>query len=210
MLYRSFNLEKTIQAIAYLTQNRQENYMKLIKLLYFGERYHLRNYGDLIIYDNYTALKFGPIQTKTKDVITQNEFYYNNVLEEDTKTQLLNVIEKNNYEVAIKDNNTDLLSESEKESLDFSLERFGGFDQFVLADISHDYPEWKKFEDIFANNPTTSEQMSIIDFFDNPGQDNCKYILEHLKNDPFGNIEQEQLDYFKNNFANHKNYILPV
>lgn len=210
MLYRSFNLDKTLQALAFLIKNEQENYMKLIKLLYFAERYHLRHYGDLIIYDNYTALKFGPVQSKTKDIITLNEFYCNNVLEEEPRKRLYSLIEKNSYDVCINDKNSDLLSESEIESLEFSQELFGKFDQFALANISHDYPEWKKFEDIFLKNSATSEQMSVLDFFDNPEQAKSPYISQYLKHDPFGDVDSEQLHYFKNNFRLHNHYIVPI
>ncbi|GAI80273.1 unnamed protein product, partial [marine sediment metagenome] len=51
----------------------------------------------------------------------------------------------------------DELSKSDKDALDFAVEHFGSFDQFQLAEITHDYPEWKKFEKV-SSNPSLSSR----------------------------------------------------
>jgi hypothetical protein len=62
---------------------------------------------------------------------------------------------------------------------------YGKYDQFDLSEISHDYPEWKKYEnDIKESSGKKPHEMSFIDFFDNP-ETLTKSNEFGIKDDPF-------------------------
>jgi hypothetical protein len=85
------------------------------------------------------------------------------------------------------------LSLSEREALDFAIDSFGGFDQFQLADITHDYPEWKRFKSLFDGKQVKVVDMKNIDFLKNPVLAESPFIGRLLQGrDPFP-IDQEVL-----------------
>ncbi len=45
---------------------------------------------------------------------------------------------------------------------------FGSFDQFKLAELSHEYPEWKKHEAALSSESSSRVKMSFSDFLEDP------------------------------------------
>ena len=188
MELKTLNLHKIIQTLYYLSLGKKINYMKLIKLMFFVDRYSLRSYGNPISYDKYFAIYYGPTQTTIKNIVTLEEFFLTQQLEnnKDSINFIRQHIKKNEYDVEIINPELQkILPESDMESIEFSLEHFNKFDRFALADITHDYPEWKKFESYFSNDRSGRKDMDYIDFFGNPNIENSRYIKKYLKTDPF-------------------------
>lgn len=193
-MIQDFNFRKTIQAIHYIVSRLGEsNFMKIIKLIYMSDRYHLRNYGNTITADDYKALKLGPVGSATKNLLKRDDFFFQNLENEDVMyfDKLLTV---NNMDIAVHDPcDYAELSLSEREALDFAIDSFGGFDQFQLADITHDYPEWKRFKSLFDGKQVKVVDMKNIDFLKNPVLAESPFIGRLLQGrDPFP-IDQEVL-----------------
>lgn len=162
------SVRKILQALYYIQENAhkdnssRQNIMYLIKLFYFADRYHIRHFGFLASNDIYYAMKKGPVASHALDILKSNTMRINSA-EVGLLSDIINISE---YEVEISKQADDELSESFKEALDFSIKTFGEFSHWILSDISHDYPEWKKLEeDLKASN---SLQINIEDFFENP------------------------------------------
>lgn len=164
-----FEYKKATQAINYIAEkagkNNVVNKMKAIKLIWLADRYHIRKYGRPIVGDEYMALWYGPVGSLVKDVSEENEFwspvyltYSRNYL------QRVNIYENK----SIKKTDQDVFSDTDLEALDFAIKNFGGMTQFQLAELSHKYPEWKKFESLLAKKISKSEKMSYLDFFEDP------------------------------------------
>ena len=66
----------------------------------------------------------------------------------------------------------DMLSESDKEALDFIVEKFGKMGPWKLKDYTHQYPEWYQYEDLFTNKLTKRERIET------------KELLSTIKDDP--------------------------
>ncbi|MEE6207251.1 MAG: Panacea domain-containing protein [Alphaproteobacteria bacterium] len=180
------SVRKILQALYYIQSNApadneaKNNIMYLLKILFFADRYHLRNYGCLATDDIYYAMKNGPVASATFDILRnnlpKNANIYEHMLLEDVE-----VIDE--YSVHINLQGDDELSDSFKEALDFALENYGNYDHFNLSDISHDYPEWKKYENRLKNGEKRCE-IKRDDFFDNPKQlDKSKKL--GIKKDPY-------------------------
>lgn len=136
--------------------------MKAIKLIFFADRYHIRKYGRPITRDEYFAMFYGPVNSGVKDVAEMSQF-----LGPEESSYAEKFLEASRYEVAsIEPLDDAVFSESDLEALSFAWEKFGPYDQFELADISHRYPEWKKHEETLKENSRV--RMSYEDFLDDP------------------------------------------
>jgi uncharacterized phage-associated protein len=167
-LLTEFDYKKATQAINFLAKKEggKIDKLKLMKLIYFAERYHLRKYGRPITNDTYWAMPYGPVASSAKDIAACTEFLAEE--ERDYAKQYL-VCDPALYAVeSVADVDQDIFSDSEIESLNFAYENFGKYGKGTLVDITHRYPEWKKHENLLGSKEITRVQMSYSDFFNNP------------------------------------------
>lgn len=190
MNLNGFSIKKIFEAGAYLQSNISNSdkysYLRFIKLIFFADRYHIRKYGTLVTFDNYVALKLGPVASTTLNIIKQ-EFGHLGLEKKDQNYILSNsTLDETKFEVKFATPANSSLSTSEVEALDFSIENFASFNKYELTDISHDYPEWKRYKELFDHRLTLQENVVWQDFFTNPEIAKSKYIKKHLKGiDPF-------------------------
>lgn len=163
-----FDYKKATQAINYLTEKEggQIDKLKLIKLIYLADRYHLRRYGRPMVNDAYFAMPLGPVGSSVKDIAEFSNFLDKSEL--DYATTYLERGVQPNVIVSIADVDTGVFSKSEKEALDFAYTEFGGHTASSLVNVTHLYPEWLRFKSAFESKETTREPMSYTDFFGNP------------------------------------------
>jgi len=166
-----FDHKKATQAINYLTKKEggQIDKLKLIKLVYFADRFHLRRYGRLIANDAYLAMPLGPVGSSVKDIAEFSDFL--DTTEREYAATYLGQGGIENTIVSIADVDTEVFSKSELEALDFAYNEFGDKSAPALVDIAHRYPEWNKFKRALESKETTRESMSYPDFFKNPSND---------------------------------------
>ena len=143
------------QSLFYILKKTGEcDKLKLIKLLYLSDKYHLIRYGRTILNDDYYAMDYGPVGTTVKDIlsfdcptnISENEYKY--------LTELIEKTGSFNYKAKNKEIIFDMLSETDIEVLDFIINNFGQKDSFWLSEYTHKYPEWAQYEDYFKNKIT--------------------------------------------------------
>lgn len=163
-----FDYKKATQAINYLTKREggKIDKLKLIKLIYLAERYHLRRYGRPVVNDAYFAMRLGPVASSVKD-ITDFSSYLDTEEKEYASKYLTRGVQDDTI-VSIADTDNDIFSKSELEALDFAYGEFGDCAASVLVNITHRYPEWDKFRRALESKETTREPMSYSDFFKNP------------------------------------------
>ncbi len=125
-----FNYEKANEVILYLS-NRDEGMskMRLLKFVFFADLYHINNYGRPILGDKYVAMDNGPVLSKLYDMLKQSTDDYKII---DNK-----LIEPN------RDANTDYLSKSDIEALDYTINQYSQYETFKLSALSHEYQAWK-------------------------------------------------------------------
>jgi uncharacterized phage-associated protein len=160
-----FEYKKSVQVANYFAKHEGNviNKMKILKLLWLADRLHLRIYGRPIVHDQYFALKNGPVATETRDILEATDYARDEHLEYSNK--FLKSVSA--FDIAsIADVDTQVFSKTDLKVLDIIYNEFGGLNQFELVDLSHKYPEWKKFEDYVKNGGR--KKMHYIDFFSNP------------------------------------------
>ncbi|OGY56473.1 MAG: hypothetical protein A2119_00040 [Candidatus Colwellbacteria bacterium GWA2_46_10] len=163
-----FDHKKATQVANYLTKKEgdQIDKLKLIKLIYLADRFHLRRYGRPITNDTYLAMPLGPVGSSVKDIIEFSDFL--DEAERKYAATYLGLGGIENTIVSRADVDADVFSKSELEALDFAYNKFGDNSASNLVDVTHRYPEWNKFKLALESKGTTRESMSYSDFFKNP------------------------------------------
>ena len=181
----NYSEEKALQALYYLqSKTHITDKMSLIKLLFFADRFHLRTFCVPMLCDSYTAMRQGPVCSKTYDLIKKGQ-YFDYLPASKKKFVEKNLSCKKETIVSVCDTGDDYLSQSDRMALDFSIEHFSSFGRKDLSKISHAYPEWNRFKTILETEFSNAEDMSYADFFDNP-LPNDRYIKKYFNGvDPF-------------------------
>ena len=189
-MIKRFNIQKIVQSFSVLQEEvKTTNYTKLLKLLFFADRYHIRHYGYLYTCDDYYALQRGPIGTQSKDILVKDSFYYDNIPNEsksylDNSIEILDICNRQIHE------SKRVFSKSEEKALEFSISIFGKFDYKNLINLTHDYPEWKRYKKLFDNKLTTQENVVPEDYFKNIDIEDSPMVKLYLENDPYKEDEE--------------------
>jgi hypothetical protein len=180
--YSHFNIEKIIQVLAYIQRRTgTQSKLELIKYLFFADRVNIRRHFSFISRDYYYALKLGPVASETLDVLDKHDEYLNYP---DNELQLLEKIEiKDNRTRIINETNTDLLSKNEMRSIDFVADTFNAA-SMPLVELTHEYPEWKRYKELFDTRQASKLDIKIEDFFTNPDMNNSPYLMKYFGRDP--------------------------
>lgn len=170
-----FNHKKAVYTLAYFAQKEGGtiNKMKAFKLIWLSDRLHLRKYGRPILNDVYYALPKGPIPSSTKD-LADNSGYLTDT-EKELREKVLETIDAYTIKVKVevKEN---VFSESDLETMGCIYKNFGNLDEFALSELSHEYPEWKKFEKSLQIGHSSRFEMNYEDFFES--NKNAHYLFE--------------------------------
>ena len=176
----SFSHRKATQALNWLARQAggRLNKMAALKLVFFADRYHLRKYGRPLTGDSYLAMNFGPVPSGTKDIAYLSDFLSNSERSY-AEAFLQRSADPHSFESRAEED-LRVFSQTDVEALDFSWSQFGRHDAFMLADITHSYPEWKRHEAALKSNETTRVPMNYTDFLDDaPAEVNpCHPLIE--------------------------------
>ena len=171
----SFSHRKATQALNFFAHRAggSINKMKALKLVYFADRYHLRKYGRPVVGDEYLAMNYGPVASGTKDLVEMSDF-----LGEEEKTYAKRFIRPTETSLgysSVADVDAKVLSESDREALQFAWSHFGRVEKYALAKLTHRYPDWKRHEPALRSKVVSRAPMNYRDFLEDPpaGVDPC-------------------------------------
>lgn len=167
--------KKSTQALNLLARKKDGkiNKMKAIKLIFLADRLHLRKYGRPIIGDMYWAMKLGPVGSLTKNVaelssISEEALAY-------VKKYIKPIDEKKQILASLKQEDLSVFSKTDIECIESVYNKFSDKDQFELADITHEFPEWIKHKKELDGGKKRV-RMDYDDFFvDTPKGDDLFY-----------------------------------
>ena len=165
----SFAYRKATQALNYYARmaGGRVNKLKALKLIFFADRYHLRKYGRPITNDRYWAMSYGPVPSGTKDLAEQGEFLGSRETQYAERFIRPCEADKHAFE-SVADIERDVFSKSDAEALEYAWEKFGRFEGFRLADLTHEYPEWRRHQAAIESGEATRLPMSYDDFLEDP------------------------------------------
>lgn len=164
MFFHKFSVEKAVQSINYYIQHfsKHDHLDKLVslKLMFLADRYHLRRYGRMITNDEYWAMEFGPVPSSVKDIVEMTDCL--SPYERKYSSTYLKRYKKHQV-ASIADPDMDVLSESDVEALNSTLDISKR--QRNLVKFTHMFPEWKNHEHEIG--PTTARvKMNMLDCFE--------------------------------------------
>ncbi len=159
--------------------------LRALKLVFLADRYHIRKYGRPITGDTYWAMDYGPVGTLAKDIAERSEYLGTQAVEYSSKYLEPSDV---SHRIATKDEmDYDPFSDSDIEALEFVWDKFHRYGPFQLVNITHGYPEWKKFKENLEQPAISREEMDYEDFFEDPSEDDPD--LRILGNqDPFSEV----------------------
>lgn len=185
-----FDFEKFISCLTYFARHCPAHpdltKLKLAKLFYFLDKYHLLNYGRPIIGDNYIRLGLGPVPSIVDNIldeiegiqIVRSKLSSNNKAIFDKFLKLVKDSKYPSYKAKVEPE-LDVLSKSEIEALEVTVKKFGKYAASTLVDITHREP-------IVENTPLNAymEYRKYFDFEKHAKPEAVKY---------FESIEEDNL-----------------
>jgi uncharacterized phage-associated protein len=155
MNLRDKKIKNTILFFANKSANNKIGRLKLIKLIWLSDRLHLNKYGRLILKDDYKALPNGPIASKALNM-AQCSF------DEESYTVNKHIIQ------AQKELSIEYFSKSDLEVMEYVWAKFGKLNGFELRNLSHEFLEWKRYENDLENKlKPNAYKIVITDLFTN-------------------------------------------
>jgi uncharacterized phage-associated protein len=132
-----FNRKKAIETILYLSPRiTDSDIYGICKLLYLADKTHLEKYGRFIFGETYCAMKNGATPSNVYDLLKESS--------EEPSTDLEI---KGHQVIALRDANSDYLSETDIECLDQVISVWGKVPNWQRKDAAHDNAwekAWKK------------------------------------------------------------------
>ncbi|MCW6050299.1 SocA family protein [Lyngbya sp. CCAP 1446/10] len=165
-----FHPEKAIEAAAVFLKlhDRPMKYLGLLKMLYIADRIALKRIEQPITGDRYVSMNYGPVLSGVYDLIKGNPI--DNALP--LWSKFITRPEQNEHLVSLLNDpgNADLCEE-EEEIIQEVYQAFGDLDPFLVAEWTHDLPEWQDphgsaipiaVEDILKNVGKSDEEIGEI------------------------------------------------
>jgi len=165
------NKRKILQSLNYLASyqdNKIISEMKAYKLLWLADRYHLRQYARTITQDNYYAMQYGIVPSTAKNMV-------DNISNSVRNQKYIQKAEKYYYK-SVTEVDMDVFSDSDVEVLNLILKNFGKMSPQALSNLSHDFPEWKRYEKNLTNGNKRSYKVDINDFFENCKEESGLFV----------------------------------
>lgn len=137
--------DKAIEVVYYLLLKLGiSDKLKLVKLIYLADKYHLIRFGRTITNDDYYAMRCGPVGSTVLDVLKLGS--KSNATGIELASKLIEQADSNSFKIKGSDYKIRTLSESDLEAIDFIAKEFGKWSSQNLINYAHRYPEWKKHE----------------------------------------------------------------
>lgn len=137
---------KALEAILWLAErsNNQADVYRVVKAMFFADKWHVSNYGRPILGDTYRAATWGPLGQVVYNLLRKQPF---EVLALGGNGHIPFSVDKNSYLVkAERGPNLNLLSRSDILALEHGWEAVRGKSFSQLVRETHDDPAWLRSE----------------------------------------------------------------
>ena len=161
MQYRK-NSKKALEVVLWFANKEPGiDVHRLLKLLFFADKWHLNRYGRPIVGDNYCALQWGPAAMTTYDILERKPGLAEALgIEEGQFPFDVQPGPKRKHVHPLRPANERKLSESDRAALDWAYGTYGHLDFNTLSRLSHDHPAWQK------GSKAPGTHMQYLDFLE--------------------------------------------
>lgn len=136
--------DRIIESVLYLMKKgRNLSQYQIVKAIFFADRKHLNEYGRPVTFDNYTAMRQGPVPTLVYDLLKPGPTFER--IFGGKNRPWVSTPEKGYHRFAARrDPLPDVLSQTDLAALDYGLDTVRTLSQFDLEKKLHDDPAYKE------------------------------------------------------------------
>lgn len=162
------NINTVVEVIYYvLSKIGRTDTVKVVKLIWLTDKYHLIRYGRTVTNDVYYSMAKGPVGSTVKDILSLKPKGPISPSERSLESKLIRKFDDFTFDCKTKEYKIRMLSQSDTEALDFIIGNFGAWNSPGLVAESHRYPEWYKYKGLFQKGIKrkrieTKELLSVI------------------------------------------------
>ena len=167
--------EKTLEVLLYIS-HRTDNLFNIVKTLYFADKFHLEEYGQLLTGDYYVPMREGPVPSGAYDLIKLargDDFLFDKNIIDVHPEEAFKVIKcEEGYNIRPnREPNLDLLSESNIHCLNKSINLYGNMSIRDLWRIAHKEESYNKYK---GEREIPLREIILLDVSD--GKDVLEYL----------------------------------
>ena len=135
-----FSPEVAVDVMLYVSKRlKNPTIHEVLKIQYFADKLHLSRYGFMPSGDSYIAMEFGPVGSKTYDLIKAARGERNRFIPESFVSAAEGHLQVKGADVVILgEPDLSLLSEAQIECLEEAISEYGNMDFKTRTAISHD------------------------------------------------------------------------
>ncbi|WP_285413651.1 Panacea domain-containing protein [Variovorax sp. efr-133-TYG-130] len=180
---KTFSPKTAVESILFIAsrQGGQASFHEVLKLRYFADRIHLSRYGRLASGDDYTAMKFGPVGSRTYDLLKAAKL---DAVSEWTNPAFVEAV-SGAFDIgpdgstirSRREANMALLSAAEIECIEEAIRQYGGMSFKQRTALSHD-AAWQEAYDAALEAKVGTASMKLESIAKT--LDNAEEVLEHL------------------------------
>lgn len=182
---KSFSPEAAVEAILYIAsrQGGRASLHEILKLRYFADRLHLSKYGRIASGDSYTAMQYGPVGSKTYDLLkaaragAASDWTVPAFVE--AASGAFQIESDGKTVQTLRAPNHELLSRAEIGCLEEAIIQYGGMSFGERTELSHD-SAWKEAYETAKEANVAAASMRLESIAKT--LPNAEEVLEHLGN----------------------------
>ena len=154
------NVSKIRESVLFLLNSASGDLdqYKIAKAVFLADVSHLNRYGRPITYDNYVAMDFGPVPSKTYELLSKSP----ETLEVEVKAQE----HKRNFFGPLRRHEELELSESDEIELESALKTVEPMSFGKLMKLTHDHIAWKTARQGKKNRAPQMEYAQLFEIHD--------------------------------------------
>jgi uncharacterized phage-associated protein len=137
-----FHPKKAVEAAAVILKlhGKPIKYLGLLKMLYISDRIALQQMEQPITGDHYVSMNYGPVLSSVYDLIKGKPVDADNALA--LWSRFISSLSGKQVRL-LEDPGNEELCEEEEEIIQSVYKTFGHLDPFLVAEWTHDLPEWQ-------------------------------------------------------------------
>lgn len=182
------NVDRILAAVSYViyvaqSSGKSPTQYDIVKSLFLADRSHLNKWGRPITYDNYVAMKHGPVPSLAYDLLKRNEWRLRKHSIKEWPWRMERGSRSENYFFVDVGNEMELdlrhLSQSDKEALRVAVEAVLTMGFGTVRRLTHDDPAyvdaWRE------DGPAGRYDMKLELLFDNPNPEAAILLAEQSR-----------------------------
>lgn len=180
MLEKQFNNQAAVESVLFLASRlKSPTIHEVLKLRYFADKLHMERYGFLASQDDYVAMNFGPVASRTYDILKAARGAQSAFIRDEYKRAVQDAFRVDDDAVIpLRGEDQTLLSSSDIKCMSEVIEREGNKNFGERTERSHD-AAWEKAWRRASSSGRKQSEMPLTDIA--MTLENAEEVLEYIR-----------------------------